>query len=802
MRRLAHDLRYAARALIRAPFFASVAVASLGLALALNTTMFALVDAVAHPYVPYPHADRLVIPWLLGGDVKHPVPGDVRFRAIRDGMRSYERIASLRIVPALVETQSIAEDMEVAAVSPEFFQVLGVAPLRGRAFTAATEGSNSTQSAVISYGIWNRLFGGRPLTDSLTLDIARVRYTVVGVMPRGVRYPYDTGIWIPLDAVPTDSSIRSSGRGTLLRLKPGASVDVANGELALVGRVLTAEFSPKRPFSTRLMPLSWGNWGRAPFSPFGSGVVVMVLIIACANLATMMLARGMARRRETAIRIALGAARRDIIRGVLAECGLVVLAGVTLGMLLTSWALYILPHSTIPWVAQIGDLQPVPSWRVFSYALLLSAATVGAGGVLPALRSASVDPAEPMKEGAGTTTGRIRDRYNPLIILEVALSTALLMCTALFVLAVVRLSAFEFRYGAKRLVVADLHVAPTLLAGGISPARFYNDLVNRERQLTGATAAATRRNDMPEGRVVVAEEGKTGDTWMNLNGYSVVSPSYLGTLGIPILRGRDFVPGDATGTTPVAIVDAAAASRLWPDMRDPVGRMLKLGSQQSRAPWVRVIGVTASVEYLPRLDPDLPPDPIIYVVVPNDPTLDRELIVRAESDLRERARLALSLRRDLQTAMPSAGAITVRPWLASYEGRRAAETFMASTFGAFAAFGLVLCAVGLYGVLAYAVSRREREFAVRIALGARRRDVARLVLHDAAVTALAGVGIGAFVALSIARGVADSTGALPYADVTALVAAEMILFAVALLASCGPVRRAATTNPVEMLRAT
>jgi ABC-type antimicrobial peptide transport system permease subunit len=232
--------------------------------------------------------------------------------------------------------------------------------------------------------------------------------------------------------------------------------------------------------------------------------------------------------------------------------------------------------------------------------------------------------------------------------------------------------------------------------------------------------------------------------------------------------------------------------------------MVKLGGQSSTAPWVRVVGVTPSVEYQPRDDPDLPPEPIIYVVMPNDSGMARQLVVRAagETGARGRERLALQLRRDLQVVLPRAGEISVHSWLDDYEGKRETKAFMASLFGAFAAFGLLLCAVGLYGVLAYTVSRREREFAVRIALGARRRDVTRLVVHDAAVTALAGIGIGAFLALWVTRSVSDSIGMIPYADVTALLAAELMLFLVAVVASIGPVRRAASANPVEVLRAT
>jgi hypothetical protein len=290
---------------------------------------------------------------------------------------------------------------------------------------------------------------------------------------------------------------------------------------------------------------------------------------------------------------------------------------------------------------------------------------------------------------------------------------------------------------------------------------------------------------------------------MNLQTYSVVSPDFLRTLGVPVRHGRDFELGDATGNAPVVIVDESAAKRLWPDVTDPVGRMLKLGGEKTDTPWLRVIGVAAAVELGPRPDPDIPPDPVVYVVVPNDSVGSRLLIVRGESsDAQARATLAVAVRREVEGAMPWAHGVSVHGWLDQEDGWLAGESFWAALFGAFSAFGLVLCAVGLYGVLAYTVSRRIREFAVRIALGARRRDVMRLVVHDAAVTALAGIGIGAFVALKITRTVSDYTGSLPpYSHALALIAAELVLLVVAFVAALEPVRRAAGADPVEILRA-
>ena len=805
MRRLASDLRSATRSLARAPLFSAVAIVSLGLALALNTTMFALADSVLHPVVPYANADRIVIPWFRGGDFKHPLPADVIPRAIRDGTQSYEAITDYWSVRGLVQTAHSADENMALGVSPEFFALFGVHALVGRLFDRSDAGASSTPGAVISFRMWNHLFAGRPLSESLTLDVGLHRYTVIGVLPRGVHPPRGpVDIWLPIDAVPSDSTIQRFGPSEVMRLKPGVSLNAADAELSVVAARLTAELTPKHPLSARVVPIGFYFWApQSVFPSFILGTVAMVLIIACANLGTMMIARGMARRRETAIQIALGASGQDVIRNVISECAVVVAGGIAVGLLLTLWSLRVLPHFAIPWVPQLGDLDPRPSWRVFTFALAAAVATIVFAGAIPALRAAATDPAEPLKEASGTTTGRIRDRYNPLIVLEVALSTSLLMCSGLFVLIAFNLASFDFRYDAKHLVVADIN--PTfhqVLNDRVS--RFYDDLIARGRALPRAVSAATHHYASPDGPTVVAEEDKSGDTWMNLRSYAVVSPDFLRTFSIRVVRGRDFEAGDARGSEPVVIVDENAAKRLWPDVPNPVGRMIKLGSKERPAPWLRVIGVAEAVEYMPRTDYYLPPEPMIYAVVPNDSGRYRQLVVRgAGTDgLPGRTALVLDLRRELQVAMAGANGIQVYPWLDHYESQRTESTFAASLFGSFAAFGLLLCAVGLYGVLAYAVSRRLREFAVRIALGARRRDVARLVVHDAAVTALAGVAIGAFVALYVTRALMDQVVMIDYAHAIALVAAEAILFAVAFVAALGPVRQAAKADPIEILRAT
>lgn len=781
---------------------------SLGLALALNTTVFALSDAVLHPPVPYPQPDRVVIAGFLGGDRRQKLLYDEAFRAVRDGLTTYDAIASYRVRSATVQTATTAEDYRVYAVSPGFFDLLRVRPVLGRAFVSG-DGAVSAQEAVISYRLWARLFYQRPLWPSLTLDIGGRSYTVIGVMPRGVHFPVDADLWVP-DEAAGDSSLHMSGAPTpVLRLKPDATTGAVRSQLELIARRLTAELSPQRPLAPKLMtPSQWlaGYRATLPFSSLISVAVAMVLVIACANLGTMMLARGMARRRETAIRIALGASRRVVIAHVLLESGVVTACGAVLGLLLTWWSLHLIPHFASPYVPVLGDLQPVPSWRVFLFVFVATVLMLLAAGITPALRASAVDPAEPMKEGSGTTTPRMRDRYNPLIISEVALSTALLMSAALFTLYVFRIATIEFHFPVKRLVVAYVQPGATRLPRGGGVDRFYDDVLARARQLPHARYAATSYGDSPDGPMVYAEEGRSGERWINLRYYAVVSPDYFRTFGIPVMQGRDFEAGDASAGDGAVIVDEDAAKRLWPDVPSPVSHMIKLGDARSARPWLRVIGVVPSVDLMPAFDAAsaAPRDPGIYMVDPHDRSRKaRELVIQGDGidGVHGREALALALRRMIELYAPSLGMPAARPWLEPYESVRDASAFLAWLLGTFGIFGLALCAVGLYGVLAYAVSRRVREFAIRIALGAPRREIARLVLYDVAVTALAGIGIGAFVALWVTHEMNGSLAGMRWAPAVALIMAECVLLAVAFAACLAPVRRAISADPVEALRA-
>lgn len=796
-------LRYALRSLGRSPIFTVVAVVSLGLALAVNTTMFALIDSVTHPYIPYDMRPVFGVSFVGGG---RPWPTAIeRLDAVQKGLHSADSILSYKIAPRLVQAGTNYEDEYIAAVPPQLFDMVGVRPMYGRTLNAGDERADAAPSAVISYTLWNSFFRGHRPGEPVSLTVGPTSYQVVGVMPRGMHFPANTDVWIPLATLPADSATRAIGPIPLVRLRPNVTRQAAEMELSVIATQLSKAYARGKPIGGRLTGLREVNRDRGldGFSKYMLIVVVAVLLIACGNLGTMLLARGIARRREIAIRVALGASRRVIVGQVLTECGLVIGGGIAVGLILTLWATYLLPHYASPYVPSIGDLQPVPSWRVFSFAVVAALLTLVIAGALPARRAAATDPAEPMKEGAGTSTGRNRDRYNPLIIVEVALSMALLMNAGLFIILLAHYTRFDFSYSAKNLQTVSIDVGGKAIATDTAVGRFFDDLEVRAAHLPGAHAATTAGFAMPDGRIIYGEGGAGGLNWLNSKGYNTVSPTYFSTMGIPIVEGRGFQAGDRGTNATVVVVDQVAARLLWPGIASPVGRMIKLGDIKSKQPWVRVIGVARATDLLPRKDGALPPEPQIYALFGYDVNRTRNLIVLGDGQGGQpgQAALGLAIRREVESSAPWVRAPRVHRWLEGYESSRTTTAFIASLFTAFGVFGLSLCAVGFYGVLAYVVSRRLRELAMRVALGARRRDLVRVVIRDATVTVLAGVGIGAFLALGATMNMAQGMFTLRYELLIALVGAEAALFATAVLACLGPLRQAVRADPAEVLRA-
>jgi putative ABC transport system permease protein len=776
----------------------AVAVLSLALGLALVTTMFALLDAATHPWVPYRDADRLynVRYWMAMTYQRFSTAWVVQ--ALRERTRAFEAIlpygmAQVSLGGGADSASSEGPQVVVARVPPRLFAVLSVKPSRGRVLAAADVGQGTV---VVSDALWRDRFAGRRRLAGAALTLGDRSYAVVGVMPKGMNFPYNTSVWLPIP-----DSLTSAERAVasiMVKLKPGVSREGANAELAAVAAYLTRTYHVERaPFAFYLSPLRDDPMRINDLQYAMLGAALAVLLIACANLANLMLARGLARRREVALRLAIGASRGAVVRQMFAECALLAAGGTGLGVAASVWGVGLLRSHVPPMLWWLGLVQPQLSWRVFALAALAAAGAAILFGLLPAIRVArAVSLDEPLKDGAGTTA-RSRQRYSPLVISEVALALVLLMGAGLLLKVVHRLASYEFNFAARQLYGGGIFLPRPAAGDTADLLGMEMEVITALRTVPGVVdAAGFTGGRVPGG--AVSSEGATDSTGqVPMLGYTLVTPSYLRVMGLPVLEGRDFEDGDLAGGG-AAILNAAAAARLYPHGH-AVDHMLKLGAPSVDAPWVRIVGVCRTmVEGRPGSDAFAPH---VYVVRRPDPAkrLANFYVRTARQDPHVTAAIEARLK-----SLGSDVGYRVTPYLAWWEAELQARSFVARLFVVMGAFALLLAAVGVYGVLAYAVNRRLREFAVRLAVGADRKDMLRLVLHDGLVMTLAGIAVGAFVAFAATPllGFFLEDQKVQPTDVLTLIAVEAVLLAVATAATLAPAIRAMRADPIAILRAT
>ncbi len=783
------DLKAAWRSLLKSPGFAAVAILALGLGLALSTTMFGVIDAVLNPQSPYRNADRLRwVSYRMSYGTRSFNPSEMA-AIIRQQTNVFDASLVERSTGVPASVGPGAREFPTTAVEPEWFGIVGVRPLLGRTFAPA----DGDRVALVNEGVWHVISGGRRTLAGAHIVVGGGIVRVLGVLPRGA-----PPVVVPLS--PADA--RSLQGLPEFRLAPGVTDERARAELSALARTLTARYgSPDAPWSLNLHSL----WRPAQQVDDVHKAMVLaaltVLLIACVNLAHLMLARGHARRRELAIRMALGARRAAAVRLVLAESAMVLAGGVALGALGATWASHVAENALPADISWVSGIQFQLSWRVFA---LGAAAAIVAGvlfGLLPAIRIAtSVDLTDPLKTESGTTTGQRRWRYSPLVITEVALALALLMAGGLLLRSVRQLRSTPQGFDAATLIQADIYSSFTIRGRPGSRATDtvavdWGAALAAARSVSGVQDAAIEGQDRTRGGAVTAE--LTSDTTRVINGlsYDVVSPSFLRVYGLPVLKGRDFAAGDVAGSG-VAILSTVAAARLYPK-ENPVGHMLKLGSPRAAAPWIPIVGVARTPIFPWRESSLTGGDPVFWVVRPPSHWPSATLLIRTE---RRTPQVLIALRQTLR-GLPNARSVGVEPFDWQRDAEIASRDFLATVFVAMGGVGLALAALGLYGVLAYAVTRRMREFAVRIALGAEPRVLYGMVMHDGLVMLLAGTGAGAFLALVSSYLLnAVLIGVYP-TDALSLVASEAVLLVVGLAAALTPARRAVRANPLDILRA-
>jgi predicted permease len=779
------DLRYALRSLARSPGFVAIAVLALGVGLGLSTTMFGVLDAVLHPYVAFREPERLftVTAWF---GPRTPMTRVDLYRLVRERTHAFDAVVPFQWDNPTLERAGENVQLGVRRVSPRYFAATGLTPRLGRVFNDA----DGEDAIVLSHDLWVSLFGGRRNVGGAVLTINGHATSVVGVMPRGAGRGE---AWMPLPASVENGGAFGGYLGTLVRLRQGVTAGQAGAELKGLAGALTIQYRAQTaPFSLDLNPVVSRREEIQDIHKAMVGSALVVLLIACVNLAHLMLARGMAKRRELALRMALGAGRAAVVRQMFTECAVITVGGAALGALVAVWGANVLHNKMPREVSWIGMVQPQLSWRVFAVAALAAAVAAVLFGLLPAMRIAlQVRLDEPLKDDSGTTTGRVRQRYSALVVAEVALALVLLMGGALLLRTVQQLSKEQFGFDTRTLY--RTWIGTVLDRDSAAGALRRREALTTAASVPGVSEFATEGYRKAPGGALSAELSEDSSRTISMLSYLMVSPAYLRVLGLPVLRGRGFEPGDAGGRG-AAVIDPIAAQRLYPN-QEPVGKMIKLGAPAAQAPWVPIVGVVRSPSVLKESE-RFAPQPAVFVVGADAPNWQALLVRTASPDPRIPARMQSRLRE-----LPGIRGVMVIPYDYERQADLASRGFLAKVFVGMGVVALGLAVLGLYGVLAYAVSRRMREFAVRVALGADPPMLRRMVLHDGLVMLLAGIGVGAFVALAAARLLDSVLIAVLPSDVVSLLLSEIVLIGVGLAAALAPARRASRANPMDILRA-
>lgn len=811
---LAQDIRFGLRMLAKNPGFTAVAVLTLALGIGGTTAVFSVVEAVVLRPLPYRDPDRLVlvkerIP--LAGPEPIPVcaPDVIRFQRQN---QVFESTAAFRAGQVDLSGEAAPERITADRVNSGLFSLLGVQPIMGRTFTA-DEDQTGQLLAILSYGLWQRRFGADPQVVGRTVTLDRQPYTVVGVMPRGFVFPLpgtDQGdaadVFVPMAFTHDELSNEGDNfRFSLLgRLKPGISLARANADVeAIAYRILQTyppQFRERIKLGAIALPLSGQVVGKVRTLLFLLlGAVGFVLLIACANVANLLLTRAADRQKEIAVRLAMGAGRLRIVRQLAAESILLALLGAGLGLLLAfgiTRALVELMPADIPRVHAIGLDLPV-----LAFTLTLAILTGLVFGVVPALAATRTDLNSTLKEGGRSALQGPQHHglRAALVVGQVALSLVLLVGAGLLVRSFERVLATQPGFQPEHVLTASLSLPAAQYKQEQQVRDFYRDLVERLEQLPGARAAGAS-TDLPleaGWNHVFTPEGSQPPpgAGLNLCYHSVILGNYLQTMGVPLVRGRYFTGQDKPGSTPTLIVSESLAKRYWPG-QDPIGKRLKWGPPESNDAWLTIVGVVGDVKQ-GALDAATMPHTYESYEQHGVPGTSLNVAVRAAGDP---ASLASALRAAVWGLDRQLAVAQVRTMDQVISGSIAPRRFTLVLLAAFAALAVTLAAVGVYGLIAYSVAQRTHEIGIRMALGAQRGDVMSQVLGQGALLMGGGVGIGIVGALILTPSLASFLYGVRPTDPMTLAGVVTVLVVVALVASYIPARRATKVDPMVALR--
>jgi predicted permease len=800
---LIKDIRYAIRLFLKQPGFTLVAALALALGIGANTAIFSVVNAVLLRPLPYPQSDRLVWFWEVQPQLEQAPFSPADFVDYQSQNHSFEQVAASRPMSFNLTGGDQPERINGNIVTANFFDVLRTLPAQGRAFTADEGKAGAHRVAVVSHAFWQSHAAGDPDFIGKSLVLNNESVTVTGIMPADFKFGRDVDLWVnPRQVVPepfssfTDDVLAIRGMHYLRvvgRLKPGVTVAQAQADIDSVVAHLQQQYNSNH--SVHLVMLHEQSIGSLrPALVVLMVAVGLVLLIACANVANLMLARATARNREMAIRTALGAGRARIIRQLLTESLLLAMIGGALGLLFGWWGVDLLvtvsPPDT-PRLAEIGIDR-----NVFFFTLFVSMATGLIFGLVPAWQASKPNLNEALKEGGRTADTSRRNRVRSLLVVaEVALSLVVLVGAGLLVKSFVRLTDVKPGFNTADLLTANLSLPGKKYERQSQINAFHKQLIERLEALPGVEGVAIA-NDIPiqgdDTSTYPTIEGQeaTRDEDRFLLGQHAVSIGYFNALGIRLVRGRPFSAADSPDAPQVVIINETAARRMWPD-DDPVGKRLRLGGDKS--PWLQVVGVVEDVKHNGL---DAEPSLEAYAPFAQMPYPYFSIMLRGQNA----ASFAAAIRQEVQAVdkdQPVHDVITMAQILNESVAPRRLSMALFALFGGVA---MLLAGIGIYGVMSYSVTQRTHEIGVRMALGAARRDVLRLVVGQGMLLALIGIAAGLGTAFVVTRLMKSLLFAVSATDVVTFIAVAVALTGVALGACFVPALRATRVDPMVALR--
>jgi predicted permease len=807
------DVRFGLRMLVKNPAFTAIAVLTLGLGIGANTAIFSVIDAALLRPLPYPDAHRLVVLYLADKrrDKDDPAPAD--FLDFKRQSRSFAYLAAYRGMPFNLSGNGLSgngqpERVQGAVVTSDFFAALGVQALRGRTILPDLDPPGGASVAVLGYGFWQRKFGSSADVVGRAIEIDGVSRVIVGIMPPNFSYPTGTEVWTssrfavpPHPLKPTEdlSTVRDAHYfESFGRLKPGVTVAQASAEVDTIGERLKQQYGDdEQGDGAKVIPLRQDLVGETrPALLILLGAVALVLLIACVNVANIILARGASRQKEMALRIALGAGRWHLLRHLLVESTLLALVGGGFGSLLALWGLGPL-RALVP-SDMVGGAPIELDSRVLLFTLFASLASGVMFGLIPGLRLLGTDLNDSLQEGGRGSAGggRARRMRSALVVSEIAMAAMLLIAAGLLLRSFSRLLQVHEGFNPDHVLSMQMSLPQARYPKPADRVSFLKNTLHRVTALPGiAAASAVSRLPLSPGGSSrsVTVEGRTpppaGDPSPD---YLVVAPDYFHTLGVPLLSGRTFTDRDDANAAQVAIVSEATARYFWPG-QDAVGKHIRdvCGDEKT---WCQVVGVVGDIKqhHLEQAS-----KMAVYTPFSQDPWAFFALVVRTKM---EPVSAASAVETAIHAVDPDEPVYNVRSMRDVEAASLSPQRLQIALIGLFAGLALVLACMGIYGVMAYSVAQRTSEIGVRMALGAQTGSVLGLILGEGLRLALLGAGIGLVGSSFAARLLSGMLFGVTPSDPMTFAVVAMVLVTVAMVACYLPARRATRVDPLVALR--